>query len=521
MMSACTDPACAVLEEGSKWLEGAVGDNIDSVRCAVADVEQWLEGEDAQTALVRNVVLQLEAVRRTQLLQEQEIHGRNRELHELHDMLQALLSGGEAQSKQVSELQARLDEHHQMSRQVSELQARLDEHHQMFEGSFTGTKLSTSVGSQLEASSADQLTQAIETLVRRLNLMEQRLVGLENATSAEDIFASRCMRNESSWVTEVRASLESLAEDVGRQLADLASEMESHGRQLDSLQAAHSTLAEEASERAHSCHSELMSHFALFVKKEDACEQQATLDNRITCLERATVGSLQGTSLNFHPGRTGASATARGRSAAAEGNTHTPGEQETQKIHPEAGDGMEEDGNERWPGPEVQRTSTSVERNHSSLQAVFQPPRTFEPVASPVASCVTKQEWRPCSVLPARCNVGTTAAVRSLSATAIERRGKAVATTVGPVLTTHSVTPAVTSNYVLLQRSAVPNLPPMPLTCRETSGPTLVIQSPSTGSPPVPTVADTLFSKIDANKDGVISRSEWMNALEGEGRRVM
>jgi len=300
--------------------------------------------------------------------------------------------------------------------------------------------------------------------------------------------------------------MESLAEDIGRRLEDLDSGIGLHSKQLDSLQAAHTTLAGEVSERAPR-HSEVMSHFALFVKKEDACMQQAALDDRITCLERATVGSLQGASLNFHPGTIGTGIVARGRSIAADRTLHAADEQEMQKICPDIEKGMEEDRNERQ-GPEAHRTSTSVERNNSSLPAgaaVFaQPARLVEPVV-----CITQQEWRPCSMLSPRRNVGANTAVRSLSSTAIERRGKA-ATTVGPIIAAHGVTPAVTSNYVLLQRSAV-HAPPMPLTCRET--PTaLVIQSPN-ASPPLPTVADTLFSKIDTNKDGVITRSEWKNAL--------
>jgi len=503
-MSASTGATCAVSEEGRD-----LGDSIDSVRCAVADVEQWLEGEDALSALVRKLALQLEAVRRTQLLQEQEIHGRNRELHELHDMLQALLSDGQAQSKRISELQARLDGHQQM-----------------FEGECAGTKGSGIAGSQLVVTSSEHPTQVVETLVQRLNLLEQRLACLEHAVAeyhethkpairdwsnwrssgTEDMQASRCMCHQSNWATDIRKRLESLADDVGRRLEDLDSGMGLHSKQLDSFQAAHTMLAEQLSERAP-CYTEVMSHFTLFVKKEDACMQQAALDDRITRLERATVGSLQGASSNFHPGMTGTSTTARGRTMAADGITHAVGEQEMQKNRPETGECMEEDGNERWPGPEVQRTSTSVEMNHGSLAAgtmVFaQSTRPVEPVM-----CLTQQEWRPCSVLSPRCSVGATAAVRSLSSTAIERRGKAA--TVGPIITAHGVTPAVTSNYVLLQRSTV-HAPPMPLTCRET--PTaLVIQSPS-ASPPLPTVADTLFSKIDANKDGVISRSEWKNAL--------
>jgi len=496
MMSASTGPTRAVSRERTD-----LSDTIISVRCAVEDVEQWLEGEDALSALVRNVALQLEAVRRAQLLQEQEIHGRNSELHELHNMLQALLSDGQAQSRSILELQARLDGHNQTS-----------------EAECAGTKLATE--------SAEHQTLAIETSVQRLNLLEQRLACVEHrlaseycekhasaamdagsrrSTSPADTPASKGTSEQCNWASDVRRRLDNFAEDIGRRLDKLDSGMELHGKQLNSLQAAHMKLVDEVSERGGPCHSEVMSHFALFVKKEDACKQHAALEDRITCLERATVGSLQGTSLNFHPGRRG---TAGDRStAAAEGLMRTASE-ETQKVRLETEQGMEA-ARERWAGPEVHWTSTSVERSHSpslaaGAAALAQPPRHAEPMA-----CLTQQEWHPCSISP-RCNVGTTAALRSLSSSAIECRGRA-ATAVGPVVAAHGVTPATTSNYVLLQRSTM-HAPPMPVTCKETRT-ALVIQSPG-ASPALPNVADSLFSKIDTNRDGVITRSEWQNALK-------
>jgi len=479
-MSASTAPTFEVL--GEEKLSGS----INSVRNAVADVEQWLEGEDALSALVRNVVLQLEAVRRTQLLQEQEIHGRNKELHELHSMLQSLLSDGQAQSTKIVDLQAQLKGHHQL-----------------LEGECTDSKMMGIAGAQLMANSTEHLTEATESIVQRLNLLDQRLVCLEDTVAeyhethkSAVMQASRCKCDQYNWATDIRKSLESLVEDVGQRLDDLDSGMTQQSKQLDALQAAHTTLVEEASERVP-CHTEVMSHFALFVKKEDACMHQAALNDRITRLERATVGSLQGTSLNFHPGTTGTSTVARGRSIAAERITRAAGEQERQKIRPEPLAGMEQDRNERSPGPETRWTSTSVERNHSSSAAgavaLGQSPRPAEPVA-----CRTQPEWHPCSIVSPTCSVGAPAGMRSLSSTAIERR-RTAATSVGAVIAAHGVTPAVTSNYVLLQRNTVqaPPMPVTPVTGREPRT-ALVIRSPS-ASPPQPGMADRLFSKIETN----------------------